>query len=167
MIEGNKAIFLDRDGVINKRRDDYIKNIDELEIFPDVISSIKKFKENGFLVLIITNQSAINRGIITHTKLDEIHFAIQKYFKEQNVELDGFYYCPHRPDEKCNCRKPKPGLLLNAIKEHGINPKLSWMIGDSESDIKAGKSIGCKTILLDVNFSLTEAVKVIELETSK
>jgi len=166
-LKKKKAIFLDRDGVINKRKDDYVKNVDELEIFPDVVSPIKKLKENRFLVIIITNQSAINRGLITHTKLEEIHHTIQKYFTDQNIELDGFYYCPHRPEEGCDCRKPKPGLLLKAIKEHNINPKLSWMIGDSESDIKAGKSIGCKTILLDVNFSLTEAVKVIELETSK
>jgi len=161
MIEGKKAIFLDRDGVINKRKDNYVKNVDELEIFPDVVSPIKKLKENGFLVIIITNQSAINRGLITHTKLEEIHHTVQKYFRDQNVELDGFYYCPHRPEEGCDCRKPKPGLLLKAIEEHNINSKLSWMVGDSESDIEAGKTVGCKTIKITKDFQLNKAIEII------
>jgi len=167
MSEGKKAIFLDRDGVINKRRYDYVKNVNELEIYSDVVSSIKKLKENGFLVIIITNQSAINRGIITHKKLDEIHTTIQEQLRKQNAELDGFYYCPHRPEEKCNCRKPKAGLLLKAIKEHDINPKLSWMIGDGESDMEAGRTVGCQTIKITNNLSLTKAIKIIFEATNR
>lgn len=161
MIKRNKAIFLDRDGVINKKRDDYVKTIDELEIFPNAPILIKELKKNGFLVVVITNQSAINRGFTTDEKVQEIHSTIQKNFKKQNTSIDRFYYCPHRPEEKCNCRKPKTGLFLRAINELNIDPSSSWMIGDHESDIEAGKTIGCKTVKINNQSDFTDAVRKI------
>ncbi len=155
----NKAIFLDRDGVINKKRNDYVKSIKELEIFPDSGKLILKLKKMGYLVIVITNQSAINRGIITNEELEKIHLQIKK-----QCNIDRFYFCPHRPDENCNCRKPKPGLLINAINEFSIDTSNSWMIGDCLTDVQAGKKVGCKTILLKDKVSLAEAVKEIERE---
>jgi len=158
-----KAIFLDRDGVLNKERKDYVKNISELEIFPEVIIPIKKLKEEGFLIIIITNQSAINRDIITFEDVQQIHQHIQNYLREFEIELDGFYICPHRPDENCSCRKPKSGLILKAIDEFNIDIKSSWMIGDNNSDIVAARTIGCKAIKIGKEITLNQAVENILL----
>ena len=161
MIKKNKAIFLDRDGVINKKRNDYVKSIKELEIFPDSGELISKLKKMGYLIIVITNQSVINRGIITSQELKKIHLQI----KEQ-CSIDRFYFCPHRPDENCDCRKPKSGLLINAINEFSIDTSNSWMVGDCLTDIQAGEKVGCKTILLKDNVSLADAVKKIERESN-
>jgi D-glycero-D-manno-heptose 1,7-bisphosphate phosphatase len=154
----HKAIFLDRDGVINKNRTDYVKNISELEIL-DVGDSIKKIKDNGFLVVVITNQSAINRGLTTIENIREIHNEIQKYLKKKDTKIDAFYYCPHRPDEKCNCRKPKPGLLEKAANDLKIDLKSSWFIGDRDSDMEASQQAGCKSIKINENSRIDKTVE--------
>ena len=156
-----KAVFLDRDGVINKKRDDYVKSINELEIFPFVASAIKKLNNANFQVIVITNQSAINRNIITHKKVEEIHLAIQNYLKKNQSFIDAFYYCPHRPDENCICRKPKPGLLIKAIQDFKINPKESWMMGDSNSDLESGRLVGCNVMKINNHVNLEKAVELI------
>ena len=156
-----KTVFVDRDGVINQERSDYVKSISELEIYPNVAKNIKSLKDAGFLVIVITNQSAVNRGIITHEIVSQIHDSIQDHLKKYGTFLDGFYYCPHTPDENCNCRKPKPGLLQKAILELNIDLNSSWMIGDSDSDIEAADSVGCKAIKINDNFSLDNAVEKI------
>ncbi len=162
-----KTVFLDRDGVINKERNDYVKSISELEIFPDVAKNIELLKNAGFLVVVITNQSAINRGLITHEMVNQIHSSIQNYLKANGTYVDGFFYCPHKPDENCICRKPKSGLLNKAILELNIDVNSSWMIGDNDSDIEASTSIGCKAIKIDNNFSLDNAVdKILNYRTS-
>src|SRR5690348_6958273 len=110
----NKAIFLDRDGVINKERKDYVKNIHEFEVLDGVSDAIINFKKKGYLVIVITNQSAINRNLLSVKTLDQIHSHLQELLKPNNISIDAFYYCPHLPEENCICRKPKPGLLLQA-----------------------------------------------------
>ena len=161
MIEKRRAIFLDRDGVINKKRDDYVKSINELEIFPFVASAIKKLNNANFKVIVITNQSAINRNIITHKKVEQIHLTIQNYLKKNQSFIDAFYYCPHRPDENCICRKPKPGLLIKAIQDFKINPKESWMMGDSNSDLESGRLVGCNVMKINNHVNLEKAVELI------
>jgi len=156
-----KTVFVDRDGVINQERSDYVKSISELEIYPNVAKNIKLLKDAGFLVVVITNQSAVNRGIVTHEMINQIHNSIQDHLKKHGTFLDGFYYCPHTPDENCNCRKPKPGLFQKAILELNIDLNSSWMIGDMDSDIEAANSIGCKAIKISGSFSLDSAVKKI------
>jgi len=156
-----KTVFVDRDGVINQERSDYVKSISELEIYPNVAKNIKSLKDAGFLVIVITNQSAVNRGIITHEIVSQIHDSIQDHLKKYGTFLDGFYYCPHTPDENCNCRKPKSGLLEKAILELNVDLNSSWMIGDSDSDIEAADSVGCKAIKISDSFSLDNAVEKI------
>lgn len=160
----NKAIFLDRDGVLNKKRNDYVKSIDELEIFPNIGREISKIKNQGFLIIVVTNQSVINRGIITKEKLFEIHSKIQDILIKDKTSIDKFYFCPHRPDENCKCRKPNPGLILQAINEFSIDVSKSWMVGDSKTDIEAGRKAGCKTIFLDENDSFKKILKIIEYD---
>ena len=159
MTNSCNVIFLDRDGVINEKRDDYVKSISELKIFPYVAQSIKKFHELGFIVIVITNQSVINRGIITDKQLEKIHDEIQDSLELSGTKIEAFYYCPHTPEESCSCRKPKTGLILQAVSDWNINLDSSWFFGDSDSDIAAGKSIGCKTMKITDNFNLLDAVE--------
>ena len=161
MIMLSKAVFLDRDGVINKERKDYVKNIEELEIFGGVAEAIKLLKNNNYLVIVITNQSPINRGILSIEKLNEIHNQISEYLKINNTSIDQFYYCPHTPDEGCFCRKPKPGLLLKASQDFKIDLKKSHLIGDKNSDIEAAKNAGCNWIRLQQDQSLLQIAKQI------
>jgi len=161
MNEPRKTVFLDRDGVINKERSDYVKTVDELEIFPHVAKLIKKLKDGGFSVVVITNQSAINRGLTTHENVQKIHQTIQDYLRKNGTFIDSFYYCPHKPTENCNCRKPKPGLLKEALKELNIDIKSSWMLGDRDSDIKAASTIGFNSIMIRSKAEFEEAVNQI------
>lgn len=155
-----KAVFFDRDGVINKDRSDYVKRVEELVIL-DVANSIKKLRDRGFLVVVISNQSAVNRGFTTCENIEKIHSAIQEYLKMKGTQIDAFYYCPHRPDENCGCRKPKPGLLNRATEDLKINLKSSWMIGDMDSDMEAARLAGCKAIKIPTNSGLDNAVQSI------
>ena len=153
-----KAIFLDRDGVINKERKDYVKSIEEFQILDGVPESIKMLKEKGFVVIVITNQSAINRGLVTIETLNEIHNHLQKILKDNNTSIDDFYFCPHIPDENCQCRKPNPGMLIKAVQDHDIDMNQSFMIGNSLTDVQAAQKAGCKGILLNQNQTLLELV---------
>ena len=123
----NKAVFLDRDGVINKKRIDHVKSVDEFKIFSNVGDAIKLLRDKGYLVIIITNQSVIGRNIISEKKLDEIHIELKNYLKQSNTYVDSIYYCPHIPEQNCDCRKPKPGLIFDdeklKIKSHLIIEK--------------------------------------------
>ncbi len=153
------AIFLDRDGVINVNRDDYVKSWDEFEFLPGVEDAIKKINRSEFALIIITNQSPIGRGIFDHETLDKIHKKMLDSLGGAGCHIDAIYYCPHKPDDGCDCRKPRPGLILRAASDFNIDLKNSWMIGDSDSDLQAGKNAGCKTAKVDSKNSL---LKIIE-----
>ena len=147
------AIFLDRDGVINKKMSegDYVKDWNEFEFLPGVINALWKLKRSGYIIIIVTNQRCIAKGIMDENKLREIHSRMIGYFKKNGIEIDGIYVCPHDEPDNCDCRKPKPGMILNAIDDFRnkgiiIDIKKSYMIGDSEKDILAGKAAGLKTI---------------------
>ena len=155
------AIFLDRDGVINQERKDYVKNLTEFKIFDGVAEAIVLLRKKNFLIVIITNQSAINRKLLDVKTLENIHKYFQEYLKSNNTFIDAFYYCPHRPDENCICRKPKPGLLIKAIQDFKINPKESWMIGDSNSDLESGRLVGCNVMKINNHVNLEKAVEII------
>jgi D-glycero-D-manno-heptose 1,7-bisphosphate phosphatase len=153
-----KAVFLDRDGVINLEKKDYVKSIKEFQIKDDIPKAIATLKKKGFLVIIITNQSAINRGLLTTKILNEIHSHLQEILNKNETSIDDFYFCPHRPDENCKCRKPNPGMLLKAMKKHNIDMNQSFMIGDSLTDIQAATKAGCEGILLNKNENLFELI---------
>lgn len=153
-----KAIFLDRDGTIN-RYCGFLRNLDEFELLPGVAESICKFNAAGFLVIVVTNQPVLARGEVSFTGLEDIHKKMETLLGEQGAYVDGVYVCPHHPDKgfvgeipelkiECNCRKPKPGLILRAAEDFNIDLTASWMVGDSVRDIKCGISAGCNTALL-------------------
>ena len=154
-----KAIFLDRDGVINKKRTDYVKSISEFVMLKDAPTAIKLLNNNDFLVIVVTNQSAVNRGYISREELENIHEFLSKQLQKQSSHIDAIYYCPHRPDENCDCRKPKTKLISKAIKDFSIDKNSSWLIGDDETDIQAAKSIGIKSVKMQTDASLLECVK--------
>ena len=151
-----KAIFLDRDGVINKI---FIKNnlpfspptFDLLEILPGVKESILRLKKLNFVCLVVTNQPDVSRGKIEK----KIVIKMNNYLKDE-IKLDDIFVCYHDDADNCKCRKPKPGLLLEACKKWNIDLKRSYMIGDRWKDIEAGKSAGCKTIFIDCNYKETK-----------
>ena len=122
-------------------------------------SEIKLLRDKGYLVIIITNQSVIGRNIISEKKLDEIHIELKNYLKQSNTYVDSIYYCPHIPEQNCDCRKPKPGLIFEACQDFDIDLKNSYFIGDSISDLDAAGNAGCKGILLKQHQNLFELVK--------
>jgi len=144
---GNKAVFIDRDGTINIDGP-YLDDPDRFEMYPGVGEGVKKLKDDGFKIIVMTNQSGIARGYFTEEVLSKIHDRMKIEFDVFDVKLDGVYYCPHHPDDECNCRKPKTGLFEIAIEEHDIDVNQSYMIGDKILDVCAGQKIGVKTILV-------------------
>lgn len=153
-----KAVFLDRDGTINKYVG-FLRNIDEFELIDGVADAIKKINVFGYLAIVITNQPVIARGEVSFEELEVIHNKMETLLGKEGAYLDAIYYCPHHPHKgyegerpelkfDCDCRKPKPGMLLKAANDFNIDLSRSWMIGDGEIDIKAGINAGCQTALI-------------------
>ena len=153
-----KAVFLDRDGTINKYVG-FLRDIDEFELLPGVSEAIKSINDSGYLAIVVTNQPIIARGEVTIPELQAIHNKMETLLGADGAYIDALYYCPHHPHKgykgevsalkiDCNCRKPKPGMLLKAAKDFNIELSDSWIIGDGDNDIKAGKAAGCKTALI-------------------
>lgn len=153
-----KAVFLDRDGTINKYVG-FLRDIDDFELLPGVAEAVRLINASGYLAIVVTNQPVIARGEVTIPQLQEIHNKMETLLGAEGAYLDAIYYCPHHPHKgyegevpelkiDCDCRKPKPGMVLKAAEEFNIDLSLSWMIGDGENDIKAGKAAGCRTALI-------------------
>ena len=151
----NKGIFLDKDGTLIP---DIPYNIDPdmITLQPDSIEGLKLLYDEGYLLVIVSNQSGVARGYFTEEKLEAVEIKIKELLAVNDILLSGFYYCPHHPQGivksfniDCDCRKPKPGMLLKAATEHNIDLPKSWMIGDILNDIEAGSRAGCKTVLID------------------
>jgi len=140
------ALFLDRDGtlIIDKN---YPRNPDEVEIMPGAADFLEKMTAQGFALVVVSNQSGIGRGIIKPAEAEAVHQRFTAEFKKRGVEFDGAYHCPHAPEDPCECRKPKPGMLLKAASELGLDLSRSFMIGDKLADVAAGQNAGCKGIL--------------------
>ena len=153
-----KAIFLDRDGTINKYVG-FLRDETEFELLDGVAAAIKDINSSGYLCIVVTNQPVIARGEVSFEELEVIHHKMETLLGLEGAYIDGLYFCPHHPHKgyegeiaelkfDCECRKPKPGMLLQAAEDFNIDLSQSFMIGDSESDIKAGKAAGCKTVFI-------------------
>ena len=170
-----KAIFLDRDGTINKYVG-FLRNIDEFELIDGAAEAIRKINESGYLAIVVTNQPVIARGEVSFEELEEIHNKMETLLGKEGGYLDAIYYCPHHPHKgyegeradlkiDCDCRKPKPGMLLKAAADFNIDLSQSWMVGDGERDVKVGINAGCKTVLLsngDESYGQSETVKSLD-----
>lgn len=141
-------MFLDRDGVINENRVDHVKTWDEFRWLPGALEGLRLLTEHGFRIFIVTNQAAVNRGLMTGSTLAEIHRRMISIAASHGAIITGMRFCPHRPEEACGCRKPRPGMLLDLAREHQVDLSAAYMIGDAPSDIAAGQAAGCRTILV-------------------
>lgn len=155
LVNKQKAVFLDRDGTINKYVG-FLRDVDEFELLPEVSEAIKKINQSGYLAIVVTNQPVIARGEVTWEELQNIHNKMETLLGNDGAYVDAIYYCPHHPHKgfegeipelkfDCECRKPKPGMLLKAAEDFNIDLTQSWMVGDSDADIEAGLAVTCHT----------------------
>jgi D-glycero-D-manno-heptose 1,7-bisphosphate phosphatase len=162
----NKAVFLDRDGNIN-RDVGYPNSYDLVEIYPYSFEAVQKINQAGLLAVIITNQSGVGRGLIEEPQLRDIHARMQEAFRLQGAHFDGIYYCPHHVsslisayDKDCRCRKPRPGMGLKAAANLGIDTSLSYMVGDKVEDVQFGLNLGAKPVLVLTGYGQASLAKL-------
>jgi D-glycero-D-manno-heptose 1,7-bisphosphate phosphatase len=148
-----KAAFLDRDGVINRKAPEgqYVTRWENMEFLPGVHEAVRLLNDAGFFVVVVSNQRCVAKGLITTVELESLHSRMCREFKAAGATLDAVYYCPHEYEPPCACRKPQPGMLVDAALEHEIDLTRSWMIGDSGHDVEAGRAAGCRTVRLMVD----------------
>lgn len=141
-----KAIFLDRDGVINYNKDGYIHKIEDFEFIPETIKGLQKLSKSGYMLIVVTNQSGLGRGFYKEEDFFKLNNWMIKKLAKRDIKIDKIYHCCHHPANGCECRKPKIGMFLQAVQDYGISLNDSWLIGDGEMDIEAGRSANIKTI---------------------
>lgn len=144
----NKAVFLDRDGTLNIDTG-YISDPKELVFIRGAKKAVKLLKDKSFLIYVITNQSGVGRGFFSVEKLEAVHDKMLSEFDKEGIKIDGIFYCPHHPNEKCQCRKPKPKMVFDIVNSNKINLTKSYFIGDKLIDVQTGKNAGCRTILVE------------------
>jgi D-glycero-D-manno-heptose 1,7-bisphosphate phosphatase len=153
-MSGRRAVFLDRDGVLI-RDVHHLTAASQIEILTGVPEALRRLRQNGWTVVVVTNQSVVARGLVTEEELEEIHQVLQERLHARGGPVDAIYYCPHHPQGAvaryrmaCDCRKPRPGLLFRAAEDLGIDLAASIMVGDTGTDIEAGRRAGCRTVLI-------------------
>lgn len=158
-MSGVPALFLDRDGVINRERGEHTWREADFEVLPDVAEAIRRTRSAGMLVVVITNQSGIGLGLYTHDHVARLHALLRGTLAHQGADLTAIYYCPHHPSKgKCLCRKPGGLLLERAMARYGIDPARSVMVGDRERDVQAAESAGVRGKLVPPNAPLLPVV---------
>lgn len=161
MKDKNKAIFLDRDGVINEEVS-HLSDPDNFIFIKGSFEALKIIKDLGYLLIVITNQAGIARGLFNEETLSKIHEKMKRILNENNILIDDIFYCPHHPDFTglCDCRKPKPGMIFSAREKYNINLNESYMVGDTLGDIETGFNAKCKTILVMTGYGKEEKRKI-------
>ena len=145
-----KTVFLDRDGVINQNPPNkgYVRRWSEFSFIPNARKAIRELTQSRYRIIVVTNQAGIGRGLFPEENLKDIHSRMVSEITETGGRIDAVYYCPHHPEVGCECRKPKPGMLIRAVREHNIELSSAYLIGDSTTDIEAGQCVGTKTLLV-------------------
>ena len=142
------AVFLDRDGVINHNRRDYVRRWDQFEFLPGALEALRDLARKDLPVLVVSNQSAVGRGLMSSWDLEEINTRMLELVTAAGGRIDGAYYCPHAPEAGCACRKPAPGLLLEAMQRFGVDPGRSCLVGDGVADMLVAREVGIPSILV-------------------
>lgn len=159
------AVFLDRDGTINVEKE-YLYRAEEFEFTSGAVDAIRLFNQAGYLVIVVTNQSGVARGYYTEADVKQLHCHIDAVLASQGARVDAWYYCPHHEQGKppynqaCDCRKPMPGMLLQAAADHAIDLTRSWMVGDKPADIEAGQAAGCRPVLVMTGYGVETVAEV-------
>ena len=143
-----RAVFLDRDGVINENRADHVKTWSEFRFLPGAFDALAQLHTAGLLTFVITNQAVVNRGMVPRETLDEINARMMTEVERRGGRIEAVAYCPHRPDERCRCRKPQPGLILDLMERYRLSPRACVVIGDALSDIDAARAAGTAAMLV-------------------
>lgn len=157
-----RAVFIDRDGTLNVEKD-YLYRAEDCELIPGAVDAVRRLHEAGWLVVVVTNQSGVARGYYSEQDVAQLHRHMAAELASGGGQVAGWYYCPHHPagnepyNRQCHCRKPFPGMLLQAARELGIDLSRSWMIGDKLVDVQAGLAAGCRTILVRTGYGRQEA----------
>ncbi len=159
----NKAVFLDRDGVLNQEMGDYVCRFEDFHIL-DNFEPLKTLQDRGYLLIVATNQGGLAKGWYGENELAKMHSRLKEEYQKHGIVITDIFYCPHHPDftGDCDCRKPKPGLLLQGIEKYNIDPARSYFIGDRERDMEAATAAGVKGILIDSNRPLSEVLDLID-----
>jgi len=142
------AVFLDRDGVINRNRSDYVKSWDEFVFLPGALGAIARLAKTPYYVIVLTNQSVIGRGIVAAEVVKDIHQRMVDSVRRGGGRIDAVFWCPHRPEDQCGCRKPEPGMFREAANRFPLNLAESFFIGDAQSDVLAAQAAGCHPVLV-------------------
>lgn len=142
-----RFVLIDRDGTLNVEKN-YLSDPAELELIPGAAAAIQRLRAAGFGVVVVTNQSGIARGYFDLNRLDAIHARLRELLAAEGAAVDGIYICPHGPDDDCTCRKPLPGMIKQAMAEHGFDPRAAVVIGDKEADVELGRGVGATTFLV-------------------
>lgn len=145
---GRPAVFLDRDGVINQNQPDYILSWSDVVFLPGAFAALRRLAASPFAVVVVTNQSAVGRGLMTLHEMHAINSRVASAVAAEGGRLDRIYACPHRPEDGCDCRKPRPGMLLQAAADLGLDLRASYLVGDAVSDVEAGLAVHCQPILV-------------------
>jgi D,D-heptose 1,7-bisphosphate phosphatase len=143
----HRAVFFDRDGTLIVDHG-YLSSPDQVEFVPNAVSVLQTLQQRNFLLVIVSNQSGLGRGVITKPQAEAVDERFRALLSENGITLAGAYYCPHAPDAGCDCRKPQPGLLRRAAEDLQINLAQSYMVGDKLSDYEAGEAVGCRSVLI-------------------
>ena len=143
----NRAVFLDRDGTLMEDSS-CIGNFERVVLIPSAAGALKRLQDAGYKLFVVTNQSGVGRGYFTRETVESIHAHLDEYFGKAGVRFDGYFVCPHHPEDNCDCRKPKPKFLLEAARVQGLDLSRCFMVGDRPSDIQTGLNAGTKTILV-------------------
>jgi histidinol-phosphate phosphatase family protein len=151
----NKAVFLDRDGTINEEVN-YLSKIEQLKILPKSAKAIKLLNENKFKVIIITNQSGVAREYFSKETLEDINEHLKNELANEGAQIDAIHYCPHHPEEGCDCRKPRPGMIERAKRKFDLDLSSSFIVGDTINDLETGYNVGCKTVLVLTGYGKRE-----------
>ena len=159
-----KAVFLDRDGVLNQEMGDYVCRLEDFHILKHNFEPLLELHKRGYLLIVATNQGGLAKGWYTESELKKMHDLLKATYSEQGIELTDIFYCPHHPDftGPCDCRKPKPGLLLQGIAKYDIDPAQSYFIGDRDRDVIAGETAGVTGILINSDQSISEILHLIK-----
>lgn len=171
-----RFVLIDRDGTINVEKH-YLSDPEQLELYPGVAAAIRRLNRMDLGVVVVTNQSGIARGYFDLARLEEIHTRLYALLEAEGAAIDGLYICPHGPDDDCDCRKPLPGMVDQAVTDHHFDPTRAFMIGDKEVDVELGRAVGAATFLVRTGHGakhvdgtkadyvvddLAEAVRIIE-----
>jgi len=156
------TVFLDRDGVINENRDNYVKSWQEFHFLPGALDAMRMLTEHGFRIFIVTNQACVNHGLLSQATLHEIHERLCSTAQAYGASITAVGFCPHRPDEACGCRKPRPGMLYTIAQAYSIRLSGAYMVGDAVSDIVAGKAAGCHTVMVRTGRGTAELARALD-----